>query len=504
MKLTFFASLSDLPEQIIIPLAEGDPLTDQLTELASLFGINAALLSRDFSGKPGSEFPFYFQQEGKTNIAYLIGLGKNPSSTEIEKSFSQFISKKKEQLGSTIGVHILSNSATDDQSMESVVEAIGRGIVLGTYSIGRYKTDKSPLYSIDQEDACINFYLPSRATENVKKAGERGIIIAETQKRMLDLVNAPANHKRPEELANWAMDSGSRWGYRVDVMEKAQIEATGLHGLLAVNRGSEDPPVFIIIEYLPFGKGRQQLPKIGLVGKGVTFDTGGLSIKGSQNMHYMKSDMGGAAAVLGTMEATARLQLPVHLVGIVPATDNSVDAKSIKPGDVIQSYSSKTIEVIDTDAEGRLLLADGLAYMNRNFQPDVMIDLATLTGSCVRALGYHAGGLFTNNEQLANSLLQAGDRSGDRIWRLPLWKEYRKYMDSDVADIKNFSGLPVAGAITAAKFLETFTKEHPAWAHMDIAGVAFGNSDFSKDKSATGFGLKLLLEWMAKWDSSAV
>ena len=216
-------------------------------------------------------------------------------------------------------------------------------------------------------------------------------------------------------------------------------------------------------------------------------------------MHYMKSDMGGAAAVLGTMEACAKLQLPVHLVGIVPSTDNCVDAKSVKPGDVINSYSGKTIEIIDTDAEGRLILADGLAYLNKNYQPEVMIDLATLTGSSVRALGYQAGALFSNNQKLSDQLFQTGMSTGERLWPLPLWEEYRSDMDSDVADIANFSGKPIAGAITAAKFLEFFTKQHPAWAHLDIAGVAFGNSGLSKHKSATGYGIRLLISFLENW-----
>jgi leucyl aminopeptidase len=234
------------------------------------------------------------------------------------------------------------------------------------------------------------------------------------------------------------------------------------------------------------------------VGKGVTFDTGGISIKPSSNMHYMKSDMGGAAAVLGIVELAARLKLPFHLVGAIPATENSVDAKSIRPGDVIGSYNGKTIEVIDTDAEGRLILADGLSYVVRHFQPEVLIDLATLTGSCIRALGTYAGGLFANNDELANSLLQAGEATGERLWRLPLWDEYRKELNSDVADIKNFSGSPAAGAITAAKFLEDFIEKHANWAHLDIAGMAMADSEFSSQKSATGFGIRLLLEFLQK------
>ncbi|NNE29388.1 MAG: leucyl aminopeptidase, partial [Saprospiraceae bacterium] len=252
------------------------------------------------------------------------------------------------------------------------------------------------------------------------------------------------------------------------------------------------------------GKSRKKNPpKVGLVGKGVTFDTGGISIKGTRNLHYMKSDMGGAAAVLGTVEAAARLKLPIHLIGIVPATDNCVDALAIKPGDVIGSYSGKTIEVIDTDAEGRLILADGLYYMQKHYAPEVMIDLATLTGSSFRTFGFEAAALFSKNTRLANQLQSSGDKTGERCWRLPLWDVYGPEMDSDIADIKNYHGKPFAGAITAAKFLEAFTNDHSAWAHLDIAGVAFNSIGLSDDKSGTGYGVQLLVNYLSQYISKS-
>ena len=212
-------------------------------------------------------------------------------------------------------------------------------------------------------------------------------------------------------------------------------------------------------------------------------------------MHYMKSDMGGAAAVMGAIDLIARLQLPVNVVAIIPVAENSVDSLSIRPGDVIQSHAGKSIEVIDTDAEGRLILADALSYIQEHYSPEVLIDLATLTGSCVATLGDEAAGLFTNDDALADSISQAGDSTQERVWRLPLWESYQDALDSDIADVKNFSGKPVAGAITAAKFLEYFIKEPQKWAHLDIAGVAFGNTDHAKMKSATGYGVRLLVDF---------
>ncbi|MCL4139165.1 UNVERIFIED_CONTAM: hypothetical protein GTU68_064460 [Idotea baltica] len=311
----------------------------------------------------------------------------------------------------------------------------------------------------------------------------------------MQLVDSPGNHKTPHHLADYVLASAKKYNYSAKVLEKDVLETEGMNALLAVGQGSINPPVLMIMEYKHESLD-SETPQLGLVGKGITFDTGGISMKRPMNMHYMKSDMGGAAAVIGAIELAARLQLPIHVVGIVPSAENSVDALSIRPGDVIDSYSGKTIEVIDTDAEGRLVLADGLAYLLDKYNPTTVIDLATLTGSCVAALGYAAGGLFTANDELAEQLSEAGFKTQERVWRLPIWDDYEDALPSDVADVKNFSGKPIAGAIYAAKFLEFFIKDHPRWAHMDIAGVSFGDSEFTKMKAATGYGVRLLGEFM--------
>jgi leucyl aminopeptidase len=200
--------------------------------------------------------------------------------------------------------------------------------------------------------------------------------------------------------------------------------------------------------------------------------------------------------LLVRVELAAKLKLDIHLVGVIPAAENSVDANSYRPGDVINSYSGKSIEIIDTDAEGRVVLADGLAYILKNYNPTYLVDLATLTGNCIAALGYSTSGIFTHNDEMANDLTAAGESVHERVWRLPLWDDYAPDMHSDIADIKNFSGKPVAGAITAAKFLEAFTLEHPKWTHIDIAGVAFSDSEFAKMRTATGYGVRLLYTYM--------
>ena len=497
-----FNSNPSSSQTLIIPLCKGDELEKHLTDIAFEHQLFAEQLQKDFKGEKGEVLHLYASSSSLTNI-FLLGLGKNTDFGHVLKTFRSFGYQQKKRLNQQSAIqfsHLFMK--LDHPTQLSVIEAAINGLLLSTYKIGLYKKEDTNEIPFHNEETVVEIISPLGADLQVKKAVQDGEAVAKTQLRILDLVNAPGNKVRPSELAAWAKKSGQHYGYEVEVMNKEQIIATGLEALLAVNRGSEWPPAFIIMKYSP-KESKENIPTIGLVGKGVTFDTGGLSIKGSNRMHYMKSDMGGAAAVLGAIELTARLQLPVHLIAIVPTTDNCVDATSVKPGDVIGSYSGKTIEVIDTDAEGRLILADGLAYMRKHFNPEVMIDLATLTGSCVRTLGYQAGGLFSNNDQLASQLTATGEQFGERLWRLPLWEAYQKDIESDVADVRNFSSRPVAGAISAAKFLEAFTDDHPAWAHLDIAGVAFGDSEFTTDKSATAYGVRLLCEFFKNYSASS-
>ena len=491
MKFSLSHSIDNRPEFLIVPIAKDDGLDTCFSIISTTTNIPADLIQSDFKAELKESHTLYYQENGTNKRMVLLGLGSNPGFMEVCNAFRSFTHKRKSNLPDQIGISFLSgNTSSSDPSIW--VEATVNGMGLGKYEIGLYKTEQNGKQTPDS-DYSITVFAPEEYKLSAQAALKKGQATAETQLQLFDLVNAPSNKKTPQTLADWAVRSGSQYGYEVNVMDKNEIEALGLHALLAVNQGSENPPTFIVMEYKPEGKANK---KIGLVGKGVTFDTGGLSIKPSTNMHYMKSDMGGAAAVMGTMELAAKLKLPVHLYGVVPATDNSVDAKSVKPGDVIGSYDGKTIEVIDTDAEGRLILADGLSYVARNFKPDVLIDMATLTGSCIRTLGTYAGGLFSNDENLISQLLAASQQTGERLWALPIWDDYKKEIKSDVADVKNFSGNPSAGAITAAKFLEIFTEDHPSWAHMDIAGVAVSDSEFSSQKSATAFGVRLLIEYL--------
>jgi len=363
------------------------------------------------------------------------------------------------------------------------------GFGLADYTVGVYKTKNDqnfPLQTVRLLVADINDELERQLFEAQQAA--------DVVKEICALVDAPANIKTPQYLAQWALDSARQYDYSVTVLDHRALAAQNLQALLAVGRGSENRPVLISATYSHPDLDAGQVD-LGLVGKGVTFDTGGISLKNPANMHYMKCDMAGAAAVLGAMELIARLKLPLNVVAVIPVAENSVDAHSIRPGDVIQSHSGKSIEVIDTDAEGRLILADALSYIQRHHHPETLIDLATLTGNCVTALGYEAAGLFTQDEELARAISEAGETSGERVWRLPLWERYRETMDSDIADIKNLSSKPVAGAITAAKFLEYFIEDSQRWAHLDIAGTAFGDTEYAKMKSATGYGVRLLVHF---------
>lgn len=466
MKLTFNAKAK--PSQVIAILQKGA----NISKLAATLGIAKSIFTPEQDVQcylpSGQMYSFFWMKKDA-----LPGTLRRKLIKQLKQ-----LPKSSDNVGLWCG-----------DGAEKYTEEAVQAILLSRYEIGFFKTNKT-------KSIAGKLILLNEDHASLKNLARRAEQITSSQIMAMDMVNLPGNKLKPSDMVDYAKKSAKSNGFSIKVLNKSQCEKAGLDALLAVNRGSEWPPYFIIAEYKGKAPKGKKLSTIGLVGKGVTFDTGGISIKGSANMHYMKSDMGGAAAVLGTIDAAAKLKLPIHLIAIVPTTDNCVDANSIKPGDVINSYSGKTIEVIDTDAEGRLILADGLAYMEKNFKPEVMIDLATLTGSVVRTLGYEAAGLFTANDQLAQKIIIAGEACGERCWRLPLWDVYATEMDSDIADIKNFHGKATAGAITAAKFLEVFTNEHPAWVHLDIAGVAFGGNGLAEDKCATGYGVNLLISYL--------
>jgi leucyl aminopeptidase len=323
-----------------------------------------------------------------------------------------------------------------------------------------------------------------------------GIAVAAGVRLARDLVNLPPNICTPVHLGDTAIELGKTSGLRVEVLDKAQIEASKMGALLAVAQGSDTPPRFVILEHNPERAGDGNT--VILIGKGVTFDTGGYSIKTSEGMSTMKGDMAGAAAVIGAMGAIAGLKLPLHVVGLIPTADNMISGGSYRPQDVITASNGTTIEIISTDAEGRLLLADALVYAAK-YKPAAVVDIATLTGACFTALGGIAAGMFSTDEKLRDSLLAAGDATTERVWPMPLYPEYKKPLESLTADIKNSPERP-GGVGTSATFLKQFVT-YPAWAHLDMAGMGFDGKDnpYVPGKGATGYGVRLLTEFVRRW-----
>jgi leucyl aminopeptidase len=319
-----------------------------------------------------------------------------------------------------------------------------------------------------------------------------GVAAAEAENFARTLQWRPGNIATPSHLASVAEKLAREVGLEATILGPKKLEAERMEALLAVSAGSDEEPRLIVLEHRG---GRAKDPFVALVGKGLTFDAGGISIKPASGMEDMKYDMSGGAAVLGAMKAIAELELPVNVVGIVPASENLLSGKATKPGDVIGTRAGKTVEVINTDAEGRLILADALAYAVDMYSPRAIVDCATLTGACVIALGHHAIAVLGTDEDLIQELRDAGERSAERCWPLPLWKEYRKQLESPVADLKNVGGRP-AGTITAACFLSEFVGT-TKWAHLDIAGTAYGDPRAPYHRKG-GFGLptRLLVEWV--------
>ncbi|MCE9632977.1 MAG: leucyl aminopeptidase [Methylophilales bacterium] len=316
---------------------------------------------------------------------------------------------------------------------------------------------------------------------------KRALAVADGVQFARDLGNLPGNICTPTYLAEQAQQLANTYGVKIEVLERADMEVLGMGSLLSVARGSRQPPKFIVMQY---SKGKSNQKPVVLIGKGITFDAGGISIKPAAEMDEMKFDMCGAASVLGTMKAVARMELPINLVVIVPTCENLPDGDANKPGDVVTSMSGQTIEVLNTDAEGRLILCDAMTYAER-FEPDVVVDIATLTGACVIALGHHASGLFSNDDSLARDLLAAGEAAWDRAWHMPMWEDYQEQLKSNFADMANIGGR-AGGSITAACFLSRYAKKFD-WGHLDIAGTAWKSG---KEKGSTGRPVPLLTQFL--------
>ncbi len=468
--------------------------------LKSLGADEAAL--KDFKAAAGEITIAYRAASGKSASRLLLaGVGDGDKTEEYRKAAEAAGRKAVDLKLGTLALDCSPAAQWAKQSkckLDALASILAGAVQFGAYRFDRLKSGKLDKTQDERKFKGIDELVfagcdkPLAAIENGANAG---MIVGFCQNAARDLVNLPGNHLSAEELAEAAVEAGKRGGFEVTVFDKAKITELQMGGLLAVNKGSQQPPTFTVLDYKPEGKAKKT---IALVGKGVTFDSGGISLKPAQGMDEMKSDMSGAACVIEAVEAAARLALPVRVIGVVPATDNMPGGSAQTPGDVITTMSGITVEVGNTDAEGRLILADALTYAKQEYNPDVMVDLATLTGACVVALGHPVAGLFSNDEALAERLFKSGLASGEKVWEMPLWDEYAELINSDVADVHNTGGRG-AGAITAAKFLEKFIDGHKHWAHVDIAGPAFPAKGGSKVLGATGFGVRLLVELLHSW-----
>jgi leucyl aminopeptidase len=450
-----------------------------------------ALSSGDFSGKKGETALLY--ADLAANRLLLVGLGdRSAFNLEGLRRVAATVAKRARSLGVREAAFAL--PGPEGAGVEDSARAAAEGATLGLYRFVRYKTGGKGAELADADDARelegFELVLDGPALEtDASKGADVGVKVAAATLLARDLANEPSNTATPEYLAGKAREIAERYGMEVTVLDRAGIEEEGLAGLAAVGRSAKNEPRFIVLEH----RRGADAPPVVLVGKAVTFDSGGISIKPSSGMEDMKFDMSGGAAVLGTMEAVGALDLALNVVALVPATENLPGGDAFKPGDVLRMHSGKTVEILSTDAEGRLILADALSYARR-YEPAAVVDCATLTGACHVALGDYASGLMGNDEDLIAEVRAASETTGERAWPLPLFDEYTEQIEGDVADIKN-SGGRYGGALTAGAFLKEFA-DYP-WAHLDIAGTAYGKKGNAyTPKGATGAPARLLVEFL--------
>ncbi len=488
-----FASYHHL---LVIFCLEGESVTAHPKRLPAEAGnaLQEAAKRQRFRGATGKELLLPATGLAKTPQILLVGLGK-ASELDLEgvRVAAAAAARQARRIGAErVGLSFpqaLPKKATADL----LAHALGEGFLLALYSYNRFKTHEEPEQTPKVREAIG--YCESGAKDLAVWTGafKTAEAVCRGANLARDLSNAPSNEMTPAKLAEEAQRVARLGKMSCKVLGREEIRKERMGGVIAVSQGSDQAPRFVVMEYK--GSKKKSDPPVVVVGKGVTFDSGGISLKPAAGMEEMKHDMSGAAAVIGLFDALRDLKPRVNVVGLVPCVENMPSGKAYRPGDIVTTRSGKTVEILNTDAEGRMILCDALDFAKK-YKPKAIVDLATLTGACVIALGHAAAGLMTNHEGLKNHLLAASERSGERLWPLPLYKEYTEAVKSDVADLKNTGGRD-AGALTAAAFLQVFVDKTTPWAHIDIAGTGWiTKPQGGLGKGATGFGVRVVAEYL--------
>ena len=468
--------------------------------------ISRLIAEGEISGEPATVSVIHNNANGNASLkaqrVAVVGLGKQEDAEQDRleniRIAAALAARKARELKLDSYATIVHGAGTGGLPLDVAARATMESSILALYRYEQFKEATKSRH--DVSSATVVEQDPERARQ-LEGYARLAQTTCQAVMKVRDLSVGPGNYVTPTFLADTAREVASQHGLEITVWGKDELRAHGMNAILAVNAGSAQPPAFVGMKYTAPGARKT----LAVVGKGITFDSGGISIKPADNMEFMRHDMTGAATVIGFVQLAAATKLPVSVLGVFAATENLPSGTAYKPGDVFKAYNGKTMEIINTDAEGRVILSDSLAYAAEQ-KPDAIIDFATLTGACQVALGDHATGLMSNNQQLADQVLAAGERSGDRCWQLPMWKVYGEQIKTSMADVRNTGGRR-AGAITAALFLKEFVGDIP-WVHLDIAGTAYADNDqtyvapYNPKPGATGVGVRLLWHFCQAWKDS--
>jgi leucyl aminopeptidase len=484
---------SEITDALVLTHCEGEALSKQsaaVLDKALGGAIRELLQTKEFEGKANEVVLFHTQGKVPAKRLILVGLGKRKDVglDQIRQAMGHAAKRVRQAKAGSFSVAVPSVTLRG-VSLVDVAQVMVEGALLGSYQFNVYRSERPP----NRDVTAMSMLTPQKSQiRQLAEGVRRGVAAAEATVFVRDLCNHPSNVMTPTKIANEAKAIAKETGVSLKILEQKEMEELGMGALLGVAKGSHEPPKFIILQY--HGSKKKDDPPVVLVGKTITFDTGGISLKPAENMEQMKADMTGGAEVLAAMRAAARLKLPLNLISILPAAENMPGGRAMRPGDIVKTLSGKTVEVQNTDAEGRLILSDGLAYATR-FKPAALIDIATLTGACVVALGQFAIGMFGTDAKLKESVRKAGLRAGERVWEMPLWDEYFEQLRSDVADMRNIGGRG-GGMITAALFLSKFVGDCP-WVHLDIASTDWSERERAYiPKGPTGIGTRLLIQYL--------